>query len=248
MKSEELFLFELPTPCRIDGCLLPLKNKRERLCQAHYTRFWRYGDPLAGGPMRPNSKPAKAVRDFPDGTRICNNCEQRLPLDGFNADAGGTKGRRAYCATCHSSKVRAWYAANRERQSARQLARRNADIEKHRQWDMERYARDRVKRIELATEHTHKRRLRMLAGEYDRTVTRVNLRKQYGDQCFYCECVMDFGRYKRGDTPSNLASIEHVEPISKGGAHTWGNVVLACLSCNLRKNATSVDEWLAKTA
>lgn len=221
-----------------------MKNKRERLCDPHYKRLWRHGDPLAGGPMRPRATPNKPVQDFADGTRICNGCDQRLPLERYNIDAGGTKGRRAYCADCHSAKARAWYAANRERQVARQLARRHENIEQHRQWDMERYVRDRVKRIELATEHSHKRRLRILAGEYDRTVTRANLRKQYGDQCFYCGCDMDFSRYKRGDTPTNLASIEHVTPISKGGTHTWDNVVLACLSCNLRKNAMPVDQWL----
>lgn len=245
MNSEDLYLFDLPPRCRIDDCARLIKNKRESLCDGHYKRLWRYGDPLAGGPMRPNARAGKPVQDFDDGTRICNACDQRLPLEQYNLDAGGTKGRRAYCADCHSSKVRAWYATNRERQAARQLERRHANIEQHRQWDMERYERDRTKRIELATEHSHKRRLRMLAGEHDRTVTRVNLRKQYGDHCFYCECAMDFGRYKRGETPSNLASIEHVEPISRGGSHTWDNVVLACLRCNIRKNATPIDEWLA---
>ena len=85
----------------------------------------------------------------------------------------------------------------------------------------------------------------MLAGEYDHTVTRSNLRKQYGDQCFYCAVVMDFARYTHQTKPRNLASIEHVWPISKGGGHTWDNVVLACLDCNVRKNAKPVDQWLA---
>lgn len=245
MTTAELYLFEMPETCRIDDCSRTIKNKRERLCDPHYKRMWRYGDPLAGGPMRPNAVAGQQVRDFPDGTRACNVCDQRLPLESFPKDGGGTGGRRSNCPDCHSAKSRAWYAANRERQAARQLERRNANVEQHRQWDMERYERDREKRIALATQQAHKRRLRMLAGEYDRTVTRTNLRHQYGDQCFYCSTVMDFATYTHQTKPANLASIEHVWPISKGGGHTWDNVVLACLSCNLRKNARTIDEWAA---
>lgn len=245
MKSEELFLFAVPTQCRIADCANDVNHKSEQLCRAHSRRLWRYGDPLAGGPMRPNAGAGKAVQDFADGTRLCNECDQRLSLDNFPQDAAGTHGRRSNCADCHSAKARAWYAANRERQAARQIARRQANLEQHRQWDMERYERDRDKRIALANEHTHKRRLRMLAGEYDRTVTRANLRKQYGDRCFYCSVVMDFARHTHQTKPGNLASIEHVWPISKGGGHTWDNVVLACLDCNLRKNARTLDEWAA---
>jgi 5-methylcytosine-specific restriction endonuclease McrA len=110
---------------------------------------------------------------------------------------------------------------------------------------MERYERHREKRIALAVQHAHKRRLRLLAGEHDPTVTRANLRRQYGDHCFYCDQLMDFARYTHTTRPRNLATLEHVEPISKGGGHTWDNVVLACLDCNLRKNARTLDEWAA---
>lgn len=245
MNSDDLYLFELPTPCRIGGCGRAIKNKREQLCDPHYKRLWRHGDPEAGGPMRPLAAAGQKVEDFPDGTRRCNNCRQRLPLDSFHKDAGGTLGRRAYCAECHKAKAREWYAANRERQAGREKERRAADPERYRRWDMERYERDRDKRIALATQHTHKRRLRIKAGEFDPTVTRTTLRRQYGDDCFYCQQAMDFRRYTHATKPGNLASIEHVWPISKGGGHTWGNVVLACLDCNLRKNSKPVDEWLA---
>lgn len=247
MQSADLYLFELPASCRVDDCSLVATTKAHQLCGPHYKRFWKYGDPTAGGPMRRRMAAAKAARDLPDGTRVCNTCDSTFPLDAFPKDGGGTGGRRSDCADCHSAKARAWYAANRERQAARQLARRHANVEQHRQWDMERYERDREKRIALATEQAHKRRLRIMAGEYDPTVTRANLRKQYGDQCHYCERDMDFGRYTHTTRPDNLATIEHVVPVSKGGGHTWDNVTLACLGCNLRKNAKPLDVWLSET-
>lgn len=245
MHSVDAPLFELPAECSVDDCTRAATNKSLRLCGPHYKRHWKYGDPLAGGPMRPNARAGTAVQDFPDGTRLCNHCGQRLPLELFNKDSQGTAGRRSKCGSCQSALVREWYAANRERQAQRQLERRQANLEQHRQWDMERYERDREKRIAIATQQSHKRRLRILQGEFDATVTRANLRKQYGDCCFYCGDDMDFKRYTHNTRPRNLATIEHVVPVSKGGGHTWDNVVLACLQCNITKNARTLDEWAA---
>lgn len=245
MKTEALYLFELPKPCRVDDCEREIVNKRERLCDPHYKRWWRHGDPEAGGPVRPRRiAAAKKVEVFEDGTRRCTNCDERLPATAFHKDANATGGLRSHCAECHKAKAREWYAANRERQAQREKDRRAADPERYRRWDMERYARDREKRIALATEHSHRRRLRLAQGDYDPTVTRSNLRHQYGDRCFYCEILLDFKRYPRSGKPGNLATIEHIVPISAGGGHTWDNVVLACLDCNFRKNAKSMDVWL----
>ena len=45
--------------CRIEGCTY--KYKSGGWCHAHYERFRRYGDPLAGGsPHEPNSEKCKA--------------------------------------------------------------------------------------------------------------------------------------------------------------------------------------------
>lgn len=41
--------------CSIEGCGRPLKVKSRRLCNRHYRRFQRHGDPLAGG--IPNGEP-----------------------------------------------------------------------------------------------------------------------------------------------------------------------------------------------
>lgn len=39
--------------CKIENCQNPVKNKKHQLCNAHYLRLCRHGDPLAGGPMLP---------------------------------------------------------------------------------------------------------------------------------------------------------------------------------------------------
>lgn len=52
-------------------------------------------------------------------------------------------------------------------------------------------------------------------------LNRRNLAGRDGGRCAYCS--------ERGST------IDHVVPRSRGGAHRWDNVVLACLPCNSRK-------------
>ena len=37
--------------CCIEGCDRPFHAKE--MCSAHYTRQWRFGDPLAGGAFKP---------------------------------------------------------------------------------------------------------------------------------------------------------------------------------------------------
>lgn len=41
-------------------------------------------------------------------------------------------------------------------------------------------------------------------------------------------------------------TLEHVEPISRGGAHEAENIAAACKSCNSSKNDTPLVLWLAK--
>lgn len=52
--------------------------------------------------------------------------------------------------------------------------------------------------------------------------------------CYWC---------KKEVNPSS-AHGDHVMPLSKGGAHCLSNLVIACTSCNLRKQAKHPDKWI----
>lgn len=39
------------------------------------------------------------------------------------------------------------------------------------------------------------------------------------------------------------ASIDHSQPVSRGGSHTWDNVQLAHFICNARKGNKTMEEW-----
>ena len=53
---------------------------------------------------------------------------------------------------------------------------------------------------------------------------------EFGNCCAYCG--------EGGDM-----QIEHIEPISKGGAHDIGNIVPACSECNSNKRDREMEEW-----
>jgi HNH endonuclease len=50
--------------------------------------------------------------------------------------------------------------------------------------------------------------------------------------CAYCG-----GRFAESDL-----TVEHIVPVSRGGQHTWTNVVTACRSCNTRKGNRRPEE------
>lgn len=66
--------------------------------------------------------------------------------------------------------------------------------------------------------------------------SRHNIYVRDGNRCQYCG---------RRFSTSEL-SLDHVIPLSRGGATTWENVVCACLTCNVRKGNRLPDEALMR--
>ena len=60
-------------------------------------------------------------------------------------------------------------------------------------------------------------------------VNRRELLRRDQHQCQYCGC-------------KKRLTIDHVIPRSKGGKHTWENVVIACESCNCKKSDRTPKE------
>lgn len=229
--------------CAVEGCDMPINVKRLSLCRPHYIRGRRYGDPTAGGPFRPDRPKAKAVQDHPDGTRTCNVCEQRQPLDCFPKDKNGSAGHRSHCKSCHTAKQTARYNANPERYRLLMKQMRDSDLEKYRELDRQRYERDKPKRLALAIDSTHRRRALLAEVPRDRGISVAALIARDGDRCHYCRCRMTTRTSKGHAYVPHKATIEHILPLSRGGGHVWSNVVLACWQCNVRKNAKTESEW-----
>jgi 5-methylcytosine-specific restriction endonuclease McrA len=67
--------------------------------------------------------------------------------------------------------------------------------------------------------------------DWDRAVA------SYDGKCAYCN-----------ERPEGALSMDHVVPVSRGGSHSIGNIVPACLSCNSSKKDRLLIEWRARRA
>lgn len=69
----------------------------------------------------------------------------------------------------------------------------------------------------------------------EQTPSRAMIYKRDGNKCQYC-----------GSTRS--LTIDHVIPRSKGGDDSWGNLVVACSSCNVKKSDKLLEQLNMKLA
>lgn len=81
----------------------------------------------------------------------------------------------------------------------------------------------------------HRRRARLRHGDHLKVSLRdwTRIVNRYQGLCAYCQV----SPYEHQD---------HVIPISKGGRHSIGNLLPACSTCNLSKNASFLAVWRAK--
>lgn len=164
--------------------------------------------------------------------KTCKVCGEAKPIEDFNRSARAKDGRHTFCRTCHKQRNAEYGRANRER--LREYHRQN-------------YAKDRAAhKAKTKSWHQENRyalwearyRQRCERAGFDPVVERFDkpdVIERYGDSCFYCEC----GAFEE---------LDHYEPISKGGTHILANVRPSCRDCNLRKRATSGDQYLAEKA
>lgn len=223
--------------CSAGACDRPVVNGINRLCGAHYSRLWREGAAKPEVPLAPPRSRPLPVQDHADGTRTCQECQARLPLDSFHNDSRGPGGKRKTCKTCRTARETARYNADPEAARAKMRKFRQENLDHVRAREAAAYERHRERAIASAIAQTHVRRARMAGRPYDRGISVSALRKRDGDRCYYCQVKMVFKSFPKGNRPGTQATLEHIEAIARGGSHTWNNCVLACWSCNIGKGA-----------
>ena len=87
--------------------------------------------------------------------------------------------------------------------------------------------------IETSADRVH--RLREPARKAGDRITRKQLHARDGGRCYMCGIKTTLTNTKK-KRPKNLSTIDHVVPLSKGGAHTWANVRNCCWRCNITKS------------
>jgi 5-methylcytosine-specific restriction endonuclease McrA len=137
------------------------------------------------------------------------------------------------------SQARAWREANRERKKTLDRAwaqgnkdRVNAASRLYRANNPEKVSdikkAQAIRDPESARNRSARRRAR-IANNGGFQVTTKEIARLLREPCAYCGAVAQH--------------IDHVVPIARGGAHSIGNLVGACSSCNLRKGSKFLSVW-----
>lgn len=83
-----------------------------------------------------------------------------------------------------------------------------------------------------------KRKARMRTAEAE-AVDPIQVFERDGWCCYMCG--ISTPRELRGTLAPNAPELEHIIPLSKGGAHSYGNTACACRACNARKSDKLLD-------
>lgn len=81
-------------------------------------------------------------------TRTCTKCGRTKPLSEYHKDSRSPGGIRRQCKACRCTQTMDWWYANQERQLTRHREYADANRERIREVDMERYRRNRDERID----------------------------------------------------------------------------------------------------
>lgn len=71
--------------------------------------------------------------------------------------------------------------------------------------------------------------------EFDNSITLKALNDRDKGICQICGGLVDFNDIVNGHIGRFYPTLDHIVPLSKGGAHTWSNVQLAHMCCNAGK-------------
>lgn len=78
-----------------------------------------------------------------------------------------------------------------------------------------------------------RRKAKAFGVEFEEEITRRLVFEKTNGICYLCKSKT---HYENSDDYSPLlATVDHVTPWTKGGSHTWNNVELCCLRCNIKK-------------
>jgi len=162
----------------------------------------------------------------------CSSCGERKSRDLFYRNVRSSDGLTAACRACMGARGKAYRVTHRDVVLARKRRYRDANKDKIRA-----YGAQYNRRITVEQRRKHKRQYR-LNHPWARTLENNRYRakkygvctgltqtqwiqrlEEYDHNCAYC------GKRER-------LTIEHIVPLSRGGSHTYENVIPACFWCN----------------
>lgn len=229
--------------CSVEGCPGGARVTRG-MCGKHYTRWLKHGDPLIVASRQKSRCSIDGCGDWVlartwclrhytrwrtkgdpsyrlegqvfDGRRICPGCSADKLLSEYGVG-------RSYCRTCTRDITRRWRTRNPS------YVPPPRDPAKSRFWT----SRWRANNPDKVRSYCAARRARRSAATTERfSVREIFIRDNW--MCHLCEEPID----QTISYPDPMsASLDHVVPLVRGGAHSRENCRASHLVCNLRKSA-----------
>ena len=138
----------------------------------------------------------------------------------------GSKRRPSRCDECISIQRKKEYAADPERFRKRTKAWKEKNPEKSREY-LRTWQRENKEKMDAQKE----RRAAVISAGTVTSEELWEIVKRADSKCEYC------GKHVACYTlPKHAKGFDHVVPISRGGKHEKGNMVVCCLKCNERKS------------
>ncbi|MFE9335293.1 HNH endonuclease [Streptomyces sp. NPDC007063] len=171
----------------------------------------------------------------------CAGCQATKPIEAFTPNASYEDGRPKKCRACDSRYNRKYVAKNAVKRHAyfreysRQYRTKNAKhTQRYYQENKERYAasgkRWRQNNPDKARTYNAKRRALKRNARHE-PYSRTDIFARWDSLCAYCDAIAEH--------------LDHVYPLSRGGADAAHNLVPACQPCNSAKGAKTLAEWAA---
>lgn len=146
----------------------------------------------------------------------CGECKQMVQLNNFSPSKRGRLGLSSYCKPC-SSKRQLKRVSKEKRRIQTQKYRDN-----NREW---------WRSLHRINQFNRRNKIKLVSDE---TVTQDFIKEIYSiENCYYC----------KEPTPKKFRTLEHRQPLNKGGLHSSSNIVMACLQCNCTKRDMTEQEF-----
>ena len=207
-----------PEVCTVDGCGRSARGGSRGWCNMHYERWRKHGDPNV---IKPRRGKTKQPRTTPE-TITCSRCGRELPSAEFRTRKDRPTLKTYHCRQCDNDRVAAYSEANRGEIAtrARQKYWSNPDEYRAR---ARAWAKNNPEKVRIVQ---NRRRLAELAATtVNFTAEQLQMRvAYYGHKCWICRIAP-------------YEHLDHVKPLSRGGAHMLSNLRPTCATCNLRKSA-----------
>ncbi len=196
-------------------------------------------------------------------TKTCLKCKTTKPIECFYKDITVKDGLRRWCKTCMRNSHKRWNATHKEHNKAyrktywaanpERLAQVRKNYRRLHQKELRKsyakwYAANREEQLKSRrkyyanhrAEYRRHKLKRKHAEKLNRgrsyAVWERELRSKRTFVCYWC------GERK----PICLLHIDHVIPVSKGGADCISNVVPSCAHCNIAKHDKDLKIWAAR--